>query len=354
MLLLWHSSSAWIKGGAAVITKRPPFHVMALTLLVTLLSGAAPATAHGKGVNIAVTCMAPDPGRPLTKVCTAFLKYVDGDPVSRANFHLTATREGRAEPDVGPVAFRPLEQEGLYSATITLPAYGRWRMRFRVQAPNRGEAELREELLPPRPGATPEIRAQLQIVFNFGLADVRNIAVRAIHLLAAMLWFASVALVLVLSRLAVSQQQWPFLRRAATAFPWAAGGGLLLLAVTGIYIARYNAPIRPPGLFAPQFLARLPFGQAYLAAFFLKMSLMLAIVVMTAVLALALRKAYLRPVSILAGGAYSSGLPRLAPERRVMWLAALNLMFGVFIFADVVVLAYLHIISHVAAAAGAR
>lgn len=328
-------------------------HFAVVALLVTLLVSAGPTSAHGKQVNIAVSCVAADPGRPLTRVCTAGLTYLDGDPVAKATLQLTASREDRAEPGVGPVAFTPLEQDGRYSAIITFPAYGRWRMKFRLLTPDSGEAELREELLPPLPGAAPENRAQVQIVLSFGLADVRNLAVRLIHFLAAMLWFALVALALVLSRLAVPGQQ-RLLSRGAAMFPWAAGGSLLLVAITGIYNARYNAPTRPPGLFAPEALVRLPFGDAYLTVFILKMILTLAIVVTTAALTMVLRRAYVRPLPIIAGAAQGSGRPGHAMDRQVTWLAAANLVLGLLTFANVVVLGYLHMINHVAAAAGVR
>lgn len=337
-----------------VIAGKRLFHVTTLAMLMAFLFSAGPASAHGKEVNIAVSCGAPDPGRPLTRVCTAVLKYLDGDPVARAHLQLTASREGRVEPAVGPVAFNPLAQEGRYSATITFPAYGRWRMKFRLLTPDSGEAELREELLPPLPGAVPENRAQVQIVLKFGVADVRNLAVRFIHLLAAMLWFALVGLALVLSRLAVPGQQWRLLSRGAAMFPWAAGGSLLLVALTGIYNARYSSPTRPPGLFAPEALARAPFGDAYLTVFILKMILTLAIVLTTTALTVALRRTYVRPLPIIAGAAHGARWPHTALDRQVAWLAAANLVLGLLTFANVVVLAYLHMINHVAAAAGVR
>lgn len=322
-------------------------------LLVGLLAGTT-VEAHGNTVNIALTCATPDPARPLIKVCTAFLKYTDGDPVLNALFQMTARREGAAEADVGPVIFQSLDREGVYSATITFPAYGRWRMRFQVREPGSGEAELLDEFLPPLPGVAPEVRARLQVVFTFGLADVRNLAVRVIHFLASALWFALVSLVLVLSLLLTPEQRWRPLRRVAGTFPWAAGGSLTLIASSGIYNALYNVPTRAPGLFAPRVLASLPFGKAYLAAFFVKMGLMLAILVATTLLALALRGVYRQAAPVSGGTAFGSGEFPGNPERAVRRLAALNLLLGLLTFANVVVLGYLHIISHVGGAAGAR
>lgn len=322
-------------------------------LLVSLLSGAT-VGAHGNAVNIALTCITPNPARPLTKVCTAFLKYTDGDPVSRARFQMTAQREGASEAALPPVIFRPLDREGVYSATITFPAYGRWRMKFQVREPGSGEAELLDELLPPLPGVAPEVRARLQVVFTFGLADARNLVVRVIHFLASASWFALVFLVLALSLLLTPEQRWRPLARVARAFPWTAGGSLMLVAMSGIYNALYNVPTRAPGIFAPRVLASLPFGEAYLAAFFVKMGLMLAILVATTLLALALRRVYGQPAPIGGGTVHGPGMSRADPERTVRWLAAFNLLLGLLTFADVVVLGYLHIITHVGGAAGAR
>lgn len=322
-------------------------------LLVSLLSGAT-VEAHGNVVNIALTCVTPDPARPLTKVCTAFLKYTDGDPVSKGDFQMTARREGASALALGPVIFTPLDREGVYSATITFPAYGRWRMKFQVREPGSGEAELVDELLPPLPGAAPEVRARLQVVFTFGLVDARNLIVRVIHFLASASWFALVFLVLVLSLLLTPEQRWRPLKRVAGAFPWAAGGSLMLIAMSGTYNALYNVPTRAPGIFAPQALATLPFGKAYLAAFFVKMGLVLAILIATPMLALALRKAYDLPAPLGGGMNDASGVSRADPERTVRWLAALNLLLGLLTFANVVVLGYLHMISHVGGAAGAR
>ncbi len=325
----------------------------AIGLLASLLGGGA-VEAHGKAVNITLTCVTPDPARPLTKVCTAFLKYADGDPVLDAAFLVTAKREGQTEVTLGPVRLAPVDRVGGYSGTLMFPAYGRWRMRFQVRGSGTGEAELVDELLPPLPGAAPDVRAQFQVVFTFGLADVRNVVLRIVHLLAATAWFALVGLVLVLSRYTAPDQRWRLLRRWAATFPWIAAALLFLVALSGIANALYNTPTRPPGIFAPKTIAGLPFGQAYLVAFSFKMVLMLAILVATAALAIVLRRTYGHPAPIVAGAAPGSEGVHGAPDGHVMRVAILNLALGVLTFATVVVLGYLHMISHVAAATGAR
>ncbi len=319
-------------------------------LLVVALPGGI-GRAHGKEVNLAVTCATPDPARPLVKACTAALRYTDGDPVEGARLVVEATREGSSVADLAPVTFEPLAEGGVYSALIEFPAYGVWRMRFVLEEPAEGEAELREEILPPVPGSSSEIRAGLQIVFSFGLADVRNLAIRFAHVLGMGVWLASVAVVLIATTFVSSPERPRLLERAAAAFPWAAAGGLALLGLSGILNAVYNTPTRPPGLFAPGNTAKLPFGEVYLGTFLLKMVLVVAAVWGTAALSVALRHACREPASMVADGTVGSRL--VGPERRVWRIAALDLGLGVLILAVVVVMAYFHIISHVGGAAGA-
>lgn len=88
-----------------MLVRKTHWLALGLALLTALLYWSGRADAHGKEVNIAVTCVAPDPGRPLTKACTASLKYLDGDPVTKANLELTATRQGAAELSLTPVKF---------------------------------------------------------------------------------------------------------------------------------------------------------------------------------------------------------------------------------------------------------
>ncbi|MBI2237717.1 MAG: hypothetical protein HYU54_04220 [Actinobacteria bacterium] len=319
-------------------------------LLVVALPGGI-ADAHSNEANLAVTCATPDPGRPLIEACTAALRYSDGDPVEGARLVVVATREGPGGAALDPVPFEPLGKPGVYSAIVEFPAYGTWRMRFVLREPAEGEAELRDEILPPVPGASSEIRAQLQIVFKFGLADVRNLALRFAHVLGVGAWFGSVALVLLATTLVAPEERPRLLRRGAAAFPWAAGGSLVLVAVSGILNAVYNTPTRPPGLFAPGSTAKLPFGEVYLGTFLLKMVLVVAAVWGTAALSVALRHACREPASMVADGTVASRL--VGPERRVWRIAALDLGLGVLILAVVVVMAYFHIISHVGGAAGA-
>ncbi len=318
---------------------------------MVLFLWAVPVEAHGNVVNIALTCVASDSARPLAKICTAFLRYADGDPVLDAKFQLTARREGKLEPALGPVAFAPMDREGVYSARVTFPAYGHWRMKFQVISPGSGETEIVESLLPPAPGSVSGVPAQLQVTFQFGLADVRNIGLRVMHLLGAAGWFSSIVVVLVLLRLPGSQDRVQLLGRTAAIFPRAAGGSLLLLTITGLVSAIYNVPTRPPGLYEPANITRLPFGAAYLAVFQVKMLLTLVMLAATLALGIGLHRSYGRLVRTSTERSDEDGGSITTPLVR---LATVNLLVGFAIFACVVVLGYMHVISHVAAAAGLR
>lgn len=308
-----------------------------MAAIVVHLAAAGSAYAHGKDINIAVACTTPDPGRPLAKVCTAFLRYPDGDPVSDALFQMTAVRNGAAATTLGPLTFKPLAEPGVYSVAATFPAYGIWRIRFAVRRPGRGEAELQEALLPPRPGAENEIAARLQLVLDFGLLDLRNLVIRIVHLLASAVWFGLVSLVLAMSVFLSPAQRVPQLQRVARIFPWVAGASLLVIGLSGAANALYNTPTRAPGLFAPEALAGLPFGKVYVGVFLVKMVLMAGVLIATVVLGAVIR----------AGSSHHN----LA---RVRGLAAVNVALGLAMFAVVVVLGYVHIIAHVGGAAGAR
>ncbi|MBI2246858.1 MAG: hypothetical protein HYU65_02815 [Armatimonadetes bacterium] len=327
------------------------FAILSAGLMLAILAGQR-AHAHGKEVNVAVTCITPDPARPLVKLCTASLRYTDGDAASGASLRLIATRDGGSDAPLDPVVFRPTEQAGIYSATITFPAYGRWRMRF--QSGPGGGIELVEEILPPIPGSSPELAARLQLVLRFGAADVRNLAARGIHLLAAGSWLALVALVLVITAVVPVDHRWRSLHRVARLFPWAGGASLLLLGMSGMYLARFNAPSPAPGLFAPAALAALPFGRAYFVVFLGKMIVMLAMMAAAAALALALRRSYRHPVPAVAGAAGDIAAGAPAAVRWVGRLALLNIGLSLLAFISVTILSYLHMIAHVGAAAGAR
>jgi len=307
------------------------------------------ASAHGGPVNIGVSCMTPNTARPLGKVCTAAVTYGDGDQVIDARLSLTASREDGDRRSFGPVPFQAAGEEGVYTAAFQYPAYGKWLVEIEAVEPGSGSVELREEILPPLPGAigSGASEARVRIVLDFDSRELANIVVRAVHLGAATAWFAVSALVLAASLFLSGPERERALRSLAAWFPWVAGAAFLVLAGTGSYIAVYNVPARTPGLFDPNLVQRLPFGSAYLMAFAAKMGLTATMVVAAVALALALRRAYgsaLRPV---AGGAVAAAIPLSRVERWPAILSGLNVALGICVFADVVVLGYLHILTHI-------
>lgn len=314
------------------------------------------ASAHGGPVNIGVSCMTPDTARPLAKVCTAAVTYGDGHQVTDARLSLTASREDGDRRSFGPVPFQAAGEEGVYTAAFQYPAYGKWLVEIEAVEPGSGRVELREEILPPLPGAvgSEASEARVRIVLDFNSRELANIVVRAVHLGAATAWFAVSVLVLAASLFLSGPQRESALRSLAAWFPWVAGAAFLVLAGTGSYIAVYNVPARTPGLFDPDLLQGLPFGTAYLMVFAAKMGLTAAIVAGSGAMAIALRRGYISPLRPIAGGALATSLPVTRVERWVVGLSLANMALGVFVLIDVVVLGYLHILTHIGGFSGAR
>jgi hypothetical protein len=318
--------------------------------LVAALITVLVAEGHGREVNIGVSCVALDPARPLSKVCTAVVAYLDGDPVADAKLSLTASREDGARRAFGPVAFQPGGEAGVYTAAFDYPAYGKWLATVRVAEPGEGGADLREEVLPPLPGAinsSATNAARVRIVLDLDAREVTSVVVRGVHLFAAMAWFALSALVLAASLALSGSQRERHMRSLARIFPWAAGGSLLAVALTGWYNATYNAPTRPPGLFDPASIGRLSFGEAYLFAFLVKMVLSAAILAVSVGLAVALRRAYTPALPPRIAGGAAHALAARGVERLVVGLSVVNIVMGLLVFAVVVVIGYLHILTHI-------
>ncbi len=325
------------------------------TAIGSALVSPAVTSAHGGPVNIGVSCMTPDTARPLAKVCTAAVTYGDGDQVTDAQLSLTASREGGDRRSFGPIPFQAAGEEGVYTAAFQYPAYGKWLVEIEAVAPGSGRVELREEITPPLPGAigSGASEARVRIVLDFDTRELANIVVRAVHLGAATAWFAVSALVLAASLFLNGPERERALRSLAAWFPWVAGAAFLVLAGTGSYIAVYNVPARTPGLFDPNLVQRLPYGSAYLMAFAAKMGLTAAIVAGSGAMAIVLRRGF-SPLRPIAGGALATSFPVTRVERWVVGLSLANMALGVFVFIDVVVLGYLHILTHIGGIYGAR
>lgn len=297
-----------------------------LVMLAVLLS-AAPADAHGKKINIDVTISTPDPSKPLTKLYRALLTFDDGDKVSDAKLTLTASRAGRNE-SVGPIPFNKTNDEGVYQAGVTYSAYGEWKLQFKVTEPGEGEATLTEILAPPSPAQSDSSSARVLVPLAFDAKDALNVGVRTIHIFAAISWFGVILMLFAGPRL-VSREVWAdALSRSVQWLPKILGGIWVLLIVTGIYLATNNAPTRAPGVLAPDILLRVPWGREYLIAFLLKMLIVVGVIVVGGAISYVLRQ------------------PSGVSTERVARLVTLDLLLGLFIFADVVAIGYLHNLSH--------
>jgi hypothetical protein len=122
-------------------------------------------------------------------------------------------------------------------------------------------------------------------------------------------------------------QHWTMLLHAA--YP-AALGSLALLAVSGMLTAYIDAPVRAPGVFNIEALVNVPYGIAYVAAFWLKLALGVGVLV-------------------VASKARLPGQAFVVAHRPAALTGSLTVTFGllsVLLLLDVVVLVYLHNLSH--------
>lgn len=334
------------------------FGGLLLVLIGLAFVGRATVTteAHGKEVQIDLQCSAADPTAPLDQTCEALVTFSgDRDPVTDAHLTLEGTRTEKGDRVIGS-SFRPSGEPGHYTGTILLNAYGTWLISAEVEAPAEGRVEVTQEVLPPSGAASPVAQVRARLLISFNGRDVANIAALLAHLLGTLTLFAVTAAVLVVGGTAQGQQGADQRRRIARGFPWVAGASFALIAASGFYNAMYNSPTRSPGLLHPGDVADLPFGDAYLIAFGVKMLLAVALTLGTAMLAFRLRRSSLWLVPGVAGGAQvpldeittRDSFWKLRKDACVSW-AATNLLAGGALLIDVVVLDYLHLLSHAGA-----
>ncbi len=324
--------------------------VIGLAVLIPGALGVREAAAHDAVVITLKSISTPDPSDPLTKVYTITATFADeGDPVENARLELTAKREGLAG-EVGPTAFAPTGTPGEYRAQVAFPTYGTWQVQAKVVEGASGEAVFRQEILPL--GGAAAGAPVVRLVFGFQVRDVLNILVRAVHLASGALWIVATGAVLVFALLSEPERR----RRLSSMriiYPAIAGGLLGVSILTGIYNAVYNVPTVSPGIFDPGTIRGLPFGMDYLVTFFVKMGLLAGGIAGTAYVAVALWRYVRVPVPAVAGAALENG-SRRGPEGRIAIAAAVALSLGILIMLDVVVLNYLHSLTHLGAFATSR
>lgn len=350
--------------------RTPLLAVLAAMLLVGL--SAAGAEAHGKEVTIKLSCRAPQASVPLERTCLATVVATnDGDPVTDARLTLTAARPGKSNDGVAPVGFSPEAKEGQYVANFTLPAYGTWQFSVAIEKPAEGQVTLKQEILPPSGSDSPVDQVEIQLLRGFDVRDVANIVFLGLHLVGTMVILGANASILFLAMFIDGPAGMRTRRSAVRLFPWLALTSFALLAISGAYNAAYNSPSSSPGLYAPGRVASLPFGDAYVAVFAVKMVLAVALTAGTALLAFALRRTPSWQVLPIAGGAsvgQSRQTERLADRRSrrsraahaetttrsraIAVMAAANVLAGLAILAVVLVMDYLHLLSHAQALLG--
>lgn len=324
------------------------------------VAGFADASAHGKEVRIELQCSAADAATPLTQRCEARVTAAnDGDPISNVRLALSARRAGKPGRVDGGL-LKAGEAPGSYRGTIDLPAYGQWVLAAEVSEPVEGRVEVSQEILPPAVGVAGVAAARISLVRPFNARDVGNVIALVAHLLGSAGLFSALGAVLFAGIAAAGGPEASLRFRVARLFPPAAALSFVLIAGSGVYNAFYNAPTRSPGLLRPSDITGLPFGEAYVVAFVLKMTLAALMFAGTGLLALRLRRSSAwKPAAAGAGSPSGAALPGRADARLALRrdpclaLAAANLAIGLLLLANVVVIDYLHLISHAAALAPA-
>ncbi len=334
----------------------------ALALALALV-GVSGANAHDTDVQGQLVCTPASPSDPLVLECQATAVYAgDEDPVLDARVDLGAMRPLDGNRVTGQ-RLLPTGEAGHYSGRLALPAYGTWVIAATVAGPAEGVIELSKEVLPPSGAQSGVSSARARLIATLGVADVFNIGALLAHLAGTALLFAATGAVLGAHFLGQSEPAQAYRRRVARLFPWAAGASFAVLAVSGLYNAINNAPIRSPGLLRPDILAGLPFGPLYLGVFVFKLTLGVVLAIGTVVLAIRLRRsiAWVTPTGTpdaeaIAARASAAGARSSVAASRVdscVALAAANLVIGALLVASAVVAEYLHLLAHASLSVGA-
>lgn len=334
-----------------------------LAALATFLM-VSPAFAHGKEVTIKLSCRASQPSAPLERTCRATVVATnDGDPILDARLTLTATRPAKSDSGFEPVSFSPDTSEGEYVASFILPAYGSWEFHVEIEKPAEGKVDLRQEILPPSGSDSPASQAEVRLLRGFDLRDLANLLLLGFHLVGTMLVLGANLAIVLLATFLDGPEGTRIRRSAVRLFPWVTLASFVLLAVSGAYNAAYNSPSSSPGLYEPRRVASLPFGDAYVATFGLKMVLAGALLAGTAALAVVLKRTPSWQVAPIGGAAnvdQGRVLERLVRsrdetlkmgdakmrERAIFLVSFANLVDGLAILVIVLVMDYLHLLSH--------
>lgn len=313
---------------------------------------AAPVAAHGKQTDIAVTSLTPDPEQPLQRLYRARVTYaIDGDPVGGATVVLTSLRADGASGFPAQMLTEIGGGDGLYVGEVVFERFGAWEMHLTVQTElGQGEGsatfteEVRPESLSPDQEAArraeSERVARLQLSFRFDWwPDVVTIAMRIGHSLAGLAYFIVTGLALGLAWFGIPSRYPDFPRRLGRVFLPAAAASLGALLLAGLYSAAFDAPVAFPGIYDIAAIRRIPYGDAYLVVFLIKVVLFVGLVRLAFRIHRTLHL-WTEDQVTLADGPIVAALQRAT---------LLNAAAGVAVVVDVAVLVYLHYLSHVGA-----
>ncbi len=337
-----------------------PLAVAALLALVASAAFAGPALAHGKEVEIKISSFAPDPADPLTKLFRAVVTFKDGDPVEGATVLLETERQGGG-PVVAAVELKPLSEPGVYAGQVKFPIFGNWETRLTVVGREEGEGAVSfiEEVAPSAPessaAATREARERvLELFFSFNLGDIINILVRLSHTLGSIAVYGLSAMTVVAHLFLSPASKAMFFRRLSRVYWPVIAAGIVVLILSGVYAAAYGAPIKASGVFNIDVMWEIPYGPVYLGAILYKSIAFAISAVVMYKMAAAMRTAgnAIPP----AEGASVDSLPmaaavsttKAATSSQLFRLAAVNTALGLSLIVAVVVVMYLHNLSHLA------
>ncbi|MBC8280609.1 MAG: hypothetical protein H8E48_07485 [Chloroflexi bacterium] len=313
--------------------------------------------AHGKELSATVSTLSPDPSSPLTRLYRVTVVYAsDLDPVDGATVTLSATRvEGG--PGLNELRLTELSGgEGLYVGEVNYSRFGTWEVMVKISGPfGQGNAESTfSDRVRPQPISAAQEEAlaleaervlNLQLFFKFSWwPDVVNILLRVVHSSAAIAYFAMTGLVLVMAMAGIPAGWSRLPANLHRVFAPVTVASLAILGASGMYSAAFDSPTTAPGLYDIQGILRLPYGEAYLAAFLVK-PVAWGVMVYLAV-QIGRELSWYAQVPIVGGGAAVASQAVVSVTPRLKRLALANVGVGVIMAIDVSLVIYLHYLSH--------
>jgi hypothetical protein len=326
----------------------------ALAIALWTALGTGVVRAHGGEVEIEVTPLRPDPGRPLLRLYHVVVTFQnDGEPVDGASVELSAVRQQRGDT-VGPLELTEIEgRPGTYAGEIEYARFGSWDVTLRVAAAlgqGEGEVSFTDEVRPRDLTVLEEeaLQQEAERVFRlqtfFGLdwwPDVVNVLARITHSLAGLSYFGATSLALLAAWIGPASVAPAHLHALRRWFRPVAGASLAALLAAGVYGTVFDAPVLPPGLFDMDAMLRLPYGEWYLAAFAVKPVLFVVLVIAAVRIDRGLRR-----VAHSLGKGDEPNSEAAGHARALRRATALNAGAGLLLVIDVAVVIYLHYVSH--------